>query len=112
MRKMLAISLSLTLLGGCRFPSEVPTQDAPFLLTRRLPPAYVPTPTPSYPLPGVLPARFEEEVPRPAATPETLPQAALQPVAAGPLTLAQLEEMAMSANPSLARVLPGPRGRS
>lgn len=43
--------------------------------------------------------------PVPAAEPETLPPATLKPVELGKLTLADLEQMALAANPSVARAV-------
>ena len=53
------------------------------------------------PVPAVQQAQHVEPVP--AQQPEPLPQAALRPVALGRLTLADLEQMAIGANPSVAR---------
>jgi len=99
----LVLSLGLALLSGCQAASQVILRSEPAFAARRLPHAEVATPTPSYPQPAVQPAQFQAEVPHPAPEPETLPQAALKPVATGALTLADLEEMAMSANPSVGR---------
>ena len=103
MRMTLVLSLGLALLSGCQAPSQFSSPSKPALAARRLPRAEVATPTPSYPQPSVQPAKFQEEVPHSAPEPATLPQAALKPVTEGALTLAKLEEMAMSANPSVAR---------
>lgn len=51
--------------------------------------------------PEVRPVQHIEPVPAPE--PETLPPAMLKPVTVGALTLSDLEQMALSANPSMAR---------
>ncbi|MFN0018613.1 MAG: TolC family protein [Pirellulaceae bacterium] len=89
----------LTTLTGCQTTQQfiaAPQRPAP----PQVPAAAVP---PVQPGPVIQPAKFEETVPPPAVPPEALPQGTLKPVVGGALTLAELEEMAMSANPSVAR---------
>src|SRR5688572_28480220 len=99
LRLTLVLSPCLAILTGCQSPSQVTSPRESVLVARRSSQASLPTPTPSYPPPRVQPARFEEEVPLPASMPEPLPQAAIKPVATEELTLADLEQMALTANP-------------
>lgn len=63
-----------------------------------------PTTPPQSPPPAIQQAQHVEPVPGTQPQPEPLPQATLRPVALGRLTLADLEQMAIAANPSVARV--------
>lgn len=103
MRMVLGISIGLAVMSGCQAARQITSRSEPALGLRVLPRTDVATPTPSHPQPPVQPAAFQAEDPKPAPEPETLPQATLKPVAGSTLTLAELEEMAMSANPSVAR---------
>ena len=99
MRVISLLSLGLALFSGCQVASQVTARNEPSPATLRLPPAAAATPAPS----PVQRAQFQGEIPKPASEPETLPQAALRPATDGALTLSDLEQMAMSANPSVAR---------
>ena len=99
MRVISLLSLGLALFSGCQVASQVTARNESSPATLRLSPAAAATPAPS----SVQPAQFQGEIPKPASEPETLPQAALRPATEGALTLSDLEQMAMSANPSVAR---------
>ncbi len=103
MRTISVLAIGLALMTGCQSASQVAPPSEPVFFMRRLSSSEVAPPIPSHRQTLVQPARFDEDVPRPAPDAETVPQAPLKPVAAGTLTLAQLEEMALSANPSIAR---------
>ncbi len=104
--KLLAIGCCLAI-AGCQslgFPRS------PTTLTKSDHHRSSPTVTPAsphamspQPAPAVQLAQHVEPVPDTEPQPEPLPQAALRPVALGSLTLADLEQMAIAANPSVAR---------
>lgn len=90
-------------LVGCQTvrPASAPLQSA--AIPERLPaPAVAPVPSPAS---EVKPVAFDEPVTSPKPEPETLPHAALRPGRDGELTLSDLEQMALSANPSMARAV-------
>lgn len=103
MRMIPMFLLGLAFMTGCQTASKFTARTAPAQVVRRLPEVFPAEPAPSDSPSLVQPVDFQGEVPQPAPEPETRPQAPLKPVAGPALTLAELEEMAMSANPSVAR---------
>ena len=110
--KLLATVLCLALAGCQSFglPWSAPPPSAPPRPQQPKPPNVSAnlSPPASLPLsvippiaPTIQPAQHLEPVPTPA--PEPLPAVGLKPVALGTLTLADLEQMALVANPSVAR---------
>ena len=77
--------------------SPAPVQPAPTVqLAQHVEPAPLPA-APAQPQPP------QPQPPQPQPQPETLPQGTLKPVTLGGLTLADAEQMALTANPSVAR---------
>ena len=103
MRMISVFLLGLACLAGCQTAKQATARKEPSVLAQRLPPAAAENSAPAISQSPVQPAAFQAEAPKPAPEPETLPQATLKLVAGSTLTLAELEEMAMSANPSVAR---------
>lgn len=103
MRMISVILLGLACLAGCQTAKQATARKEPSVVAQRLPQVATESSAPAIPQMPVQPAAFQTEDPKPAPEPETLPQATLKPVAGSTLTLAELEEMAMSANPSVAR---------
>jgi outer membrane protein, heavy metal efflux system len=104
--KLLAIGCCLAI-AGCQslgFPRSptTPTKSDHHRSSPTVTPASQHAMSPQ-PAPAVQRAQHVEPVPDPEPQPEPLPQAALRPVALGSLTLADLEQMAIAANPSVAR---------
>lgn len=101
MRTFFLFILGWISLVGCQTvgPGLAPQQWA--AAPERLPaPAVVPVPSPAS---EVKPVAFDEPLTSPKPEPETLPHAALRPSREGALTLSDLEQMALSANPSVSR---------
>lgn len=92
--------LEIALLAGCQTPQPHHTSA--------LPAAAQTSPTalaaPAAQKPTVLAAQYVEAVQPPQPEPEPLPSARMKPVVVGALTLDDLQQMALSANPSVARM--------
>jgi len=105
-RTLLATGCCLALAGcqswGLPRPSSIASTASTSLSAS---PVAVQSPTQQQPQPAstIQLAQHNEPVPGPQPQPEPLPQPALKPVALGRLTLADLEQMAIAANPSVAR---------
>ena len=102
---LLAASCCLAL-SGCQtfgFPRFAPASGSP--APKQTAPELAPPSSPGQQAqqPAAVVQQAQHVEPMPVPQPEPLPQAALRPVALGRLTLADLEQMAIAANPSVAR---------
>jgi cobalt-zinc-cadmium efflux system outer membrane protein len=92
--------LALTVFAGCQSPQALRTKA----LSAAAPTPAASTPTPAaVPQPLIKPVEHVEAVQPPLPEPEQLPSTRMKPVVIGTLTLPDLEQMALSASPSISR---------
>ncbi|MEX2176636.1 MAG: TolC family protein [Pirellulaceae bacterium] len=110
MRPRLLTAILCLALAGCQTLRPPPAVPSPEPAPRRLPATGGDETRAAAAGQAIPPAANQSSIqlaqhvePMPAPPPEPLPQAALRPVALGRLTLADLEQMALAANPSVGR---------
>lgn len=110
MRSMLLSAGCCLALAGCQSAESFRASAAPGMVFQQQAfqqPVALPAPSQTPPVqapPPAAPVQQAQHVePMPTPPPETLPHGALRPVALGRLALPDLEQMAIAANPSVAR---------